>query len=84
MSKQTQRVTPRVTKADVERAHQDGFDAGLEKGRQEILDWLEHEYIHAENRPDRGTPKAEAIMELVAAASAHFRAKVTGKRGKKK
>lgn len=58
-----------------------GFERGLEKGRQEILDWLEHAYINDPGRPDRGTPKAEAILELAKAASQHFMSKTNGKRG---
>lgn len=33
--------------------------------RKEVIDYLENEYFKP-GRPDRGTPKAEAILELVA------------------
>jgi len=33
--------------------------------RQEVIDYLENEYM-GPGRPDRGTPKAQAILELVA------------------
>lgn len=56
----------------VDDAYKDGFKEGLEKGRQEILEWLEHAYIDDPGRPDRGTPKAEAILELAKAAREHF------------
>jgi hypothetical protein len=58
---------------------QEGFDEGLAKGRHEILDWLEHAYIDDPGRPDRGTPKAEAILELAQAARQHFITKTNGR-----
>ena len=64
---------------DLDMARREGFEEGLAKGRQEILDWLEHAYIKDPNRPDRGTPKAEAILELAKDAALHF----TVKSGKK-
>jgi hypothetical protein len=60
---------------ELKRARKEGYDEGLAKGRQEILDWLEHAYIDAPDRPDRGTPKAEAILELATAAQLHFQHK---------
>jgi hypothetical protein len=67
---------PRVTEAayrrDITNARKEGFDEGLQKGRQEILDWLENAYLRDPGRPDRGTPKAEAIIELAQAAGMHF------------
>lgn len=76
---------PRPTKADIERARVEGFEEGLQKGRVEILDFLEYSYLRDPGRPDRGTPKAEAILELAAHASEHFAAKVSNRvRVKKK
>jgi len=62
------------------RIRQEGFDEGLAKGRQEILDWLEYAYLKDPGRPDRGTPKAEAILELAQAAQQHFIQKTNGKK----
>lgn len=65
---------------ELDDAYKVGFDEGLEKGRKEILDWLEHAYINDPGRPDRGSPKAEAILELARDASNHFRGIVKAKR----
>lgn len=69
---------------DIERAKQEGFDEGLAKGRQEILDWLEHAYIKAPNRPDRGSVEGEAILQLARDASNHFKSQTKSKKGSKK
>lgn len=66
---------------EIKRARDEGFDEGLAKGRQEILDWLEHAYMRAPERPDRNTPKAEAILEMASAASQHFQSKQKSKKG---
>lgn len=54
-------------------ARDDGYEDGLEAGRLEILDWLQAAYIADEGRPDRGSPKGEAILELARDAAAHFK-----------
>lgn len=73
-----------ATSKAVEKAYtegrNEGFDEGLQKGRQEILDWLQAAYISAPDRPERGTPKAEAILEMAHAASEHFHTKLKGRR----
>jgi hypothetical protein len=51
---------------------EEGFQEGLNKGRMEIVDWLQAAYLDDEGRPDRGSPKAEAILEMARAAAAHF------------
>ena len=70
------------TARELKKARDEGFNEGLQKGRQEILDWLQKAYLEDPGRPDRGTPKAEAILELARDASAHFiaRAKKGGRR----
>ncbi len=70
------------TDKTVEEIRQEGFNEGLQKGRQEILDFLEYAYLSDPGRPDRGTPKAQAILEIADAASKHFQNKVNIK-GKK-
>lgn len=67
------------------RMREEGFNEGLEKGRQEILDWLENAYLNPSIRPARTTPEAEAIMTLARDAHAHFTAKMTArnKKGRK-
>lgn len=74
----------KLTAGDIERIRREGFEEGLKKGRLEIVDWLEHAYIRDEGRPDRGTPKAEAILELARAASLHFVARTNGNGKKRK
>lgn len=60
-------------RADVKRAREEGRTEGLDQGRKEILDWLEHAYIKDSGRPDRGSPKAEAILEMAQTAATHFK-----------
>lgn len=50
----------------------DGLEEGVDRGRQEILDWLQWAYLDDPGRPDRGTPKAEAILELARDAQKHI------------
>jgi len=57
---------------DLKRMRQEGREEGLKEGRREILDWLQNAYLDDPDRPDRGSPKAEAILELAKAANAHF------------
>lgn len=54
-------------------AEEVGHQKGLEQGRQEILHWLEDAYINDVGRPDRGTAKAEAILEIARNAAKHIR-----------
>lgn len=58
-----------------EQGRQDGLEEGIQKGRKEMLDWLEQAYVNDQGRPDRGTPKAEAILEIARAAGAYLRSK---------
>ena len=74
---------PKLNAKELKRAHDDGFNEGLAKGRQEILDWLQYAYLDDPGRPDRGTPKAEAILQLAQEASLHFQKKL-GKRGRRR
>lgn len=63
-------------KAAIESAREAGYEVGhsegLAKGRQEILDFLQHAYIEDEGRPDRGTPEAKAILELAKSCQLHI------------
>lgn len=61
---------PLIRKA-LEDSRRMGHEEGLQKGRQEILDWLENAYMR-DPRPDRGTPLAEAILQMATAAREHF------------
>ena len=83
--------TPKSVKVDVQidpevvaKIRQEGVEEGLKQGRQEIVDWLQNAYINDPGRPDRGTPKGEAILELARDAHAHFIAKMTQKIKRKK
>lgn len=62
-----------LTGAEIDQIREDGRIEGLKQGRQEILDWLEFSYVEDPGRPDRGTPKAEAILELAKAAGEYIR-----------
>jgi hypothetical protein len=73
---------PKIKEA-IEYAEKMGREEGLQQGRQEILDWLERAYINDPGRPDRGSPKAEAMLELARDAADHFR-KLTKKKGRRK
>jgi hypothetical protein len=64
-------------------AHDVGHQEGYEKGLQEILDWLEAAYITDSGRPDRGTDRAKAILEIARSAGRHIRSLKSGKGGKK-
>lgn len=64
----------------VKLVRKEGFDEGLAKGRQEIIDWLEAAYLGAPDRPDRDTPEAKAILKLAEDAAKHFKAKTKPKK----
>lgn len=61
---------------ELQQAHDEGFDEGLIRGQRQILDWLQDAYINDIGRPDRGSPKAEAILEMANAAAKHFKLKL--------
>ncbi len=72
-------VPPRVSREryhrDISTARKEGELEGLEKGRKEILDWLEKEYTKP-GAPDRGSPEALAILKVTTAAAKYFRRRV--------
>lgn len=53
-----------------DQAYNRGHDAGL----RAMLTWLEAKYINNPDRPDRGTPEAETLLQLAREASQHVRA----------
>ena len=61
------------TPAEIDEIREESRIEGLKQGRQEILDWLEFSYVEDPGRPDRGTPKAEAILELARAAGKYIK-----------
>jgi hypothetical protein len=65
---------------DLKKVRDEGFEEGLQKGRQEILDFLEHAYLEAPDRPARSTPEAQAILQVARDASQHFQSKLNGKK----
>ena len=65
---------------ELKRARDEGFDEGLAKGRQEILDWLEAAYL-GPKAPDRDSPEGQAILQLAKDASQHFNSETKSKRG---
>lgn len=77
-------VSQRKYQEDLERARTEGLEEGLQKGRVEIIDFLEQRYLKDESRPDRGTPGAEAILALAREAHEHFMRKITGPRAQLK
>ena len=62
-----------VSGAELDKIREEGRIEGLKEGRREILDWLENTYLDDPGRPDRGTPKAEAILELARDAGKYIR-----------
>jgi hypothetical protein len=67
----------RLTKRDLDHAHQVGFEEGLAKGRQEILDWLQNAYL--DPKVERGSHRGEAILQVAKDASNHFNNRTKGK-----
>jgi len=61
------------TPAEIDEIREESRIEGLKQGRQEILDWLEFSYVEDPGRPDRGTPKAEAILELARDAAKYIK-----------
>jgi hypothetical protein len=53
-----------------------GFKSGASHGfdelRLEALTFLQEKYIVDENRPDRGSPEAEALLKLARELAAHI------------
>lgn len=66
-------------RADVKAARDEGFQEGLDKGRREILDFLQRAYIEDEGRPDRGSPEARAILEVANKVAKHIQKLPKGK-----
>lgn len=62
--------------AELKKAYDEGEANGIRLGQRQILDFLQHAYIEDQGRPDRGTPKAEAILEMAKQAAAHFKLKL--------
>lgn len=60
-------------KQALEDAENLGYKKGLEQGRIEMLGWLEHAYIEDQGRPDRDSPKGEAILEIARTMGRHIR-----------
>jgi hypothetical protein len=56
--------------------HDIGFNEGLQKGLQASIDFLQDAYENDPGRPDRGSPKAEAILEMTRALGIHLRKKL--------
>lgn len=65
---------------DSERLREEGFKEGYLEGASEILKWLETEYLHAPNRPDRKSEEGEAILAVARNAGKHLR-KLLKKKG---
>lgn len=65
-------MLPRST----EKAYDLGFKIGAQHGydelRQEALTWLQHKYVEAPDKPDRGSPAAEALLELARELTNHL------------
>jgi hypothetical protein len=70
---------------ELKRVRDEGFEEGLQKGRQEILDFLEYAYLKSPTQPDRGTPEAEAILKIATDASQHIQSRMkSAKKGSRK
>lgn len=60
-------ISPKATLQEVKQAealYQQGLKEGSMIGYGEILSVLEGKYMTGENRPERGSPEAEAILSL--------------------
>lgn len=79
--------TPKSIKVDVdlnlpqirqalEDAERTGYELGLKEGRQDIIEWLKKKYLEAEDRPDRGTPHAVAVLDLAWEAIKHLNGEI--------
>lgn len=79
--------TPKSIKVDVdlnlpqirqalEDAERTGYELGLKEGRQDIIEWLKKKYLEAEDRPDRGTPHAVAVLDLACEAIKHLNGEI--------
>jgi flagellar biosynthesis/type III secretory pathway protein FliH len=64
-------------------ARDEGYEDGLEKGRLEVLDWLQEKYL-ADDAPARGSKKAQALLQLAREAAEHFQPLVGAAKPKKK
>lgn len=65
-----------AVKRGLKAAYDDGEQAGLDQGRLEIIDFLEQRYLKDADRPDRGTPQADAMLQLAREAADYFRPRV--------
>jgi hypothetical protein len=59
--------------------YDDGFKDGLERGLKAVVLRLQHAYIDDEGRPDRGSPKGEAMLELARDMSVYAQGVLSGK-----
>ena len=50
-----------------------GYRHGEMYAMNEAITYLEHRILHAEDRPDRGTPEYQAILDLTRDFAAHLR-----------
>lgn len=71
------KVEVNLNHPQVKRALDVAYREGLKKGRLEVLDFLETAYLKAPDRPDRSTPRGEAILQVARDAAAHFREVMT-------
>lgn len=71
-------VSPRATKQEVkaaEKLYETGVRDGVRMSHGEILSMLEQKYI-GPDAPARGTPKAQAILDLAHEIGNHLREKI--------
>ena len=70
------RVSIERYEADLKLAREEGLKEGRIAGREEAINWLQSAYLDDEGRPDRGTPKAEAILEIAKDLVKYLQSKV--------
>lgn len=76
---------PPVYQHLIDSARREGYAEGVERGHKDLLDWLEFAYIGAKDRPDRGSERGEAILQVARDASTHFKALAArSRKGKRK
>lgn len=49
-----------------------GAGHGFDELQKSLMDWLQAKYITDPNRPDRGSPQGEALLQLAREAQMHI------------
>lgn len=58
---------------DLERIRQEGYREGRRRGHADAIDFLQARYLEADNRPDRNSNQAKAMLNLARELSTHLK-----------